>query len=537
MENTVSRQSDAARMTFLDAFKKMSGIAIPMALSYTFSFEVFASGVLAGNYNDDKDHTAAITIISTFMNTFLILGMSPLFAMAVVASNWLGDLRTYKEKPKNEQDDVELATKRARISAVNRSGLIISAVATPPVFLALFFSQAIATNVFRQDENVAGIAQEYLRPYAFAVPGVLARMTFEQMMFTVGKSRDAMYLGLASFTVGTLLSVWLGFGGLGIDAMGLKGIALGYVAEAYFIALMYGLYIYFKNECREFRFFNLFNTDKKVIADVTSQVLTWSGPISFTIGSELLMTFVVGIIAGAISAESQAALSFVMQFIFLIFIFSAAFGIACQQEVGREVGAKCYNDASRLARYSLITTLSYITPICVLIAAWPALLRKMLNNYDDTIVDTANLLTPIMVSGIILDAARYTMLQELRSLADPWGSTALSFFGLAIGLCLSAILGLATDLGIYGVGAGYTIGLGLAAFLLVFRWAKKTDVSYVETVNERMKNLPGVRESLKSLFFGDTFKSHAHAPASAINEAPIDERSPLLDKPLQQPPY
>lgn len=494
-------QSISNSLTFFDSYKKLSGIAFPTALSFTFSFAVFASGLLIGQYNDDEDHMAAITITSTFMNTFMTLGMVPLFGIPVVANNWVGDLRAYKEKSAEIQNKNELEIKRTRISAVNRSGLTIAAMTTVPTFLVLFFAQGVATNVFRQDEKVASIAQEYLSIYAFAVPAVFARMTFEQIIFALGKSRDAMYCGLTSFTIGTLISVWFGFGGFGINAMGLKGIASGFVVESYLIALMYGVYLQRKSECREFNFFNLFNVDKEIIKGVTFQILNWSIPIFFTMSTELFMDFMVGMIAGIISLQAQAALSSVMQFIFFTFILSAAFGLACQQEVGREIGAECYQKTSQLARYGLVTTLTYITPLCVLVSIWPTFLQNILNSRDDNIVGTTSILMPIMAVGIVFDAARYTMLRTLRSLADSWVPAAISFVGLAMGLSLSAALGLSTELGIYGVGVGYSVGLTFATIGLFYRWKEKTEINHVKTVNEQIENPPTFVASMKSLLF------------------------------------
>lgn len=509
--------SDSSDLTFFQTFRKVLGIALPIAFSFTFSFEVFASGVLIARYNDDEDHMAAITIISTFMNTFMTLGMAPLFGMAIVASNWIGDLKACKRN--GDLSAEELMIKRARISAVNRSGLMIVGGAAIPTFLVLFFSQAVATTIFRQDEKVAGIAQEYLRPYALAVPGVLARIAFEQIIFAIGKTRHAMYMGLGSFTVGILSAIWLGLSNWGIPALGLKGIALGFMIESYLIALMFGIYIHRKSECKEFQFFNLFNVQKEIIHGVTSHLLNWAGPFLFMLASELLMTFAVGVIAGKISSPAQAALSFMMQFIFFAYIFCDSFGLACQQEVGRLVGAKCYQGASQLARYSLGVALVCITPICILVSAWPALLQKMLNNQDESIVETTSILTPIMTTGIIFDAARYTMLQGLRSLADRWGATIISSAGLAIGLGLSAVLGLTTELGVYGVGIGYSAGLAIATLGLAYRWIERTKVEYVETVNRRMETLPSFKSSLIGLF---------SCRSDAILDGEMNERLPLL---------
>lgn len=78
---------------FREVFFKISSLAFPMALSYTFSFAIVAFGLIGNSLFHDSDHTAAITLIMTSTNTLTIMALSPLFSMSIIASHLIGSLK------------------------------------------------------------------------------------------------------------------------------------------------------------------------------------------------------------------------------------------------------------------------------------------------------------------------------------------------------------------------------------------------------------------------------------------------------------
>ncbi len=452
-------------MSFPACFKLIAGLGIPMALSYTFSVTIVAIGLLGGSLYHDAVHVAAITLIMTSINTLMIIGFSPLFAMSIMVSNLVGSLRVVR-------DEETRAYTVQRISAVNRSGLQIVAVIAPIIFGLMFFSQTLLVKVMGQPEEAAAIVQGFLRIYAFAVPAVLWRVCLEQILFSFAKAKATMCYSVISFAVGTVFAYALAHGVLGFPGMGLQGIAIGYTVECYLTAIFFAYYLRYQADFAEYNFFKLFNYG--VIAQgLTRQLLKIGAPIAFTIINEMLLTFVLVIIAGRLGTAQLAALNFSMQIIFFVFIISASFGQACCQEVSRQIGAHDVGNARRVAIYGLWTTLLCLAPLCgLLVVTAPVFVNYFIAGHPE-VVTLALFLVPLVVLAILCDAARYNILQVLRALHDHVVSMLLSTVALWFSILLSIGLGLYTQLGLRGVIYGYLIGIICATLLLIPRWWMK----------------------------------------------------------------
>src|SRR3990167_1087024 len=470
-------------LSFGQVFRKISGLSLSMALSYTFSFEVFLTVVLLSYMNQDEDNIAAATLISTMMNALLVIGMSPLFAMSLYASNKIGELNEIQKKGIGDTDT--LREMRTNIAAVNRNGFLISAIITPPLMLSLIFSKKILADMLGQEEKVSEIAQNFLRMYSLAVPGLMARVSIEQMMFSFGRTKPAMVIGLLNLVAGAALSTWLGFGGLGMTKFGPEGIAGGWVIETYVTAIAYVLFLARDKQFTDFKFFNLFAKIKGNLEQI-KELLKIGGPISFTVATEMAMTLTIGILAGLVGTQQQAALTFIMQFIFFLFIGLAAFGQSCSQEISRQIGAKQYHNANQIAKYGLITTALCMTPIPLALSFYPGMFLATIENPEPYLRSILNILVPIMSMGVISDSVRYNVLQQLRGCGDLNVSTIVSTSALALGMITAGVLGLKTPMGIYGIGAGYTGGIISAEIGLLIRWYNRIKPQNLRIINEKI---------------------------------------------------
>ncbi|CAM2888665.1 MATE efflux family protein [Legionella steigerwaltii] len=464
---------------FWRVFKSLSSLSLPMALSFTFSFEIFLIVLLLNTLSENEDEVAAATLISTMINTLLVIGMAPLFSMSVVASNKIGEL-TEAEK-NGETNEVVLQEKREYIAGISRNGLWLSTFLTPPIMAGMIFSKPLLTNLFGQNDHVAELTQNALRIYSPAVAGVLTRISTEQMMFSFGRSTPAMLMGLASLAVGTGISAWLGFGGLGIPKMGSAGIIGGYVFEAYLTSLLYALYLAKHKDFSQYEFFKIFKKFSGQFAQL-KELLQIGGSITLSVASEMAMSLSVSILSGALGTKEQAAITNLNQYIFFNFLLLAGFGQGNSQEINRLIGAKRYVSASNMGKYGLLTTLIYTTPVPLFFAVMPGVL--VMGNNSNQIKDILKYLAPIMSTGVILDSARYNLLQQLRVLGDLKGSTIISVSALSLGITGSALLGLKTKLGIYGVAAGYTGGVIIALPGLTYRWRNRINSDRIQEIAE-----------------------------------------------------
>jgi Na+-driven multidrug efflux pump len=154
-----------------------------------------------------------------------------------------------------------------------------------------------------------------------------------------------------------------------------------------------------------------------------------------------------------------------MQFVYVQLLFSQAFGLTCSQEMSHRVGAQANQNIDRIGQYGLATTLLWLTPPSIIIAAYPALLQAP-SHLSSLIAKLA----PTMAVTTIIDAARNNFLEELRACDDAHFPSALSVAGAILTAILATALGLNTSWNIMGVAIGLLLGLSIASTALGIRW-------------------------------------------------------------------
>lgn len=461
-------------------FKRVSTLALPMAASYTFGIEVALLVFFLSRLNSDNQHTASITLTTTMLNAVNIIGISPLLALSMVAGKQVGEL---KEAEARGEDEAELQVRRDAIARVNHHGLLIALCMTPFVILPLVFSESILTNVFRQDAAIAADTQAFLRPYASAIPASLARLCSEQMMFSFGHTKPAMYMALASAAIGMSVSAIFSFGELDAPHLREKGVLIGYILEAYLTSTAFAVYIAGHADFKKFPFFRpkeLLANFKKIL-----DILPIGGAILAGNAIEMGSLLATGAIAGKVGVAEQAAFSSTLQVSLPTFLLQAAFGQSICQEMSRLIGEGAFQKASKIGRFGVPTTLVYIVPLPLIFSIKPDWLMTILGQDNKDVQNYTSILIPMMACGVILEALRYAFLQQLRNnLKDGVPATLISCAGLLIGVGCSWGLGLHTDLGIYGVALGWIIGLVASSAWLFFRWNSRSQPGAIERLYE-----------------------------------------------------
>ncbi len=460
-------------ISFLTVFKDISHLAIPMALSFTFSFEVFLSVILLERLSENEDEVAAATLVSTYVNAVAVFFISPLFAVAIYLSHKLGDWREAIEAQPPLSVE-RLNEKKEIIASTNANALLIASVAAIPSTLLLYYSNGVLASVFQQEAAVVQATQPYLRTFAFAIPGLLSRLSLEQIMFSFKKTKPAMLMGLTNLGVGVVIALGLGFGFdtevIKIPKWGPRGVALGFLVETYMSALAYGLYVAFNKDIRKFQFFNAILRRVQNGAQQRWDILKLGRSISFTTCLELSIMLMVGIFSGLAGTRSQAAMTYYMQFAYFQLIVLMAFSFSCAQELSRAIGSIHYLEANRVGRYGFLTTMLWLTPASLVFALYP---KGLASDASNEILAVLEPLAPIMSAGVIFEMIRYNLLQQLRAMDDLAIPNIISFLGTSLGILLMGILGLRTSLGVNGVAVGYLLGVGLSTVALSVRWSKQ----------------------------------------------------------------
>lgn len=494
----LAEREDESVMGLFKIFRKLSGLSLPIALSFTFSIEMFLIALMINMSSDDDDEVASATLIVTIINTLVIMGMSPLFAMNITASKKIGELQKAEE---DRVDEDELKQMREYIAGVNRNGNYIAAGITPPIMAGLIFSKPLLTEVFGQNEHVASLASDFLKVYSIAVPGLMSRIVSEQMMFSFEKPTAAMGLGLGSLAVGSGVALVLQKGWLGLPEMGPRGIATGFVLEAYMTAVAYGAYLAISPSLKNFHFFKLYKPFKKQLSQLWELAKNGSA-ISFTMATELAMALSLGILSGLLGPEQQSAMTCVNQYILFNFLLSVAFGQGTSQELNRLTGAKDIKNAKRMGVAGLVISTLYNVPIPLFFSVFPGLLVTSGQANANNIKSMLRILAPIISIGNMADAVRYNLLQQLRVLGSLKSSTAITMTTLLLGIALSAVLAFCTDLDIVGVGIGYAASNIFASLFLLVPWLRdiyKLDVPQEDEDEQNVNELEDSKEKGSNL--------------------------------------
>jgi Na+-driven multidrug efflux pump len=484
-----SESGKQRKINFCQIFRSVSGLSGLAVLSYAFSYEVFAVGVLAGLVNGtnaslavDPNNTAEVyqaadTLMMPLMNSVAIVPASALFSIAALISKDLGAIDNLIKQRGGVNQATDIAERidklKRRIASSNRDALALTAfLLSPMAFFTLYFSANLLKGL-GQDEAVADVAQSFLRPMAPAMVALLLHVVFEQIAYGFKKLWTAVGVGLVSLVLVVAFATMLGLG-YGLPNLGLPGIAYACLGGLLLSATAYAVNLVVDKDLKEYQFFNFSRLSCKewgFLGDITRQ----AGPLVLSYANEVSVSICLSIFSGLIGKAAQSQLSTIMQFFYFILTLSTAFGQICWQELSRLIGKTDYQHAHALARWGLATAAIWIGAVCAAAALIYTAWVKSDSWQDD-------LVFPIFALAIWVDSLRYNVLQQQRALSDNLCSTIISASGLWGGIGVSALLGLQAQWGNVGLGCGYLLGSSAAFAGLLVRWLR---FSQADTMQQR----------------------------------------------------
>ncbi len=475
-------------LSFGDVFKHISIVSLVRAFSYTFSARVVLNNAMMAALSTSDEETASIALITTLLNSTVLIAMAPLFGIGIEASRLAGEI----DQAKLEGDDIRLLERLyAQVALAFANGLLMCGVLSMAMGLAFFFSEFILTQVFRQSSEVAAHAQTFLRPYSPASFAMLLRILCEKFLFGFRYERPTMVMSLSSFAVGMIASIWLGFGGLGIPRVGFAGIAVGTVLEAWLTALLFCLFLGFKPDLQPINFFHLLRS----IDGRWKQFLElfWLGlSVLVSIICHSALPVVASAVIGEISTSEQAAWTFVMQLHYLVVIPILAFGDQCYNAVARYQGARLFYNANRMAKFGVLTTLSYVAPVSFIGSAVP----WVLSSENSSTVYLLRYLMPIMALAICAESVVYNIMQQLKPLGNKFWSSVISSFWMLVGIAAMLVLSLGFSFGAESIAFCYLGCMVLAACSLFPSWWRRIQPGRLQALMELQQESQGESQPL-----------------------------------------
>lgn len=495
--------------TFCQNSRSLFKRALPLACSFSFTWQIFLVGVLGTWLDDDPQHTAAISWSQTFMAVCLALVLTPLMGINYEANYQLGRLKKalpdtnmkslstrdlhknqYLAQIINQDPDYQncyphLSGYFSKIRSLFHAGLGLSPMLMTIGGLCLYFSKTILHNGFNQDAHVSQLAQNYLRPYSLALVGLALRTCFEQLLYAYEYYRQVMYVNLTGLALGTGLSSYLIKGS---PDMGLQGIALGYAAESIATAIFLGTYLLRHADFEPYNFLGVVNWYESCHYALP-KIFKYGMSMLFSDIFELGMTFGLVASASSISHEAQASWQAVMQLPFFAFPFILAWSITHAQTIENLRSQNAH--PSQLKNWLRDSTL--ILAGLSLATAGMAIMSigyypNILGQYSESVTSELPTLTMIIAGGFVMDALRCQMLQTCKGMDANTAATVTSSIGLLIGGSFAGACSDGQTLGVDGVGLGYAGGMLISAFSLVRLWRRLIEEYSHQYANNNSSN-------------------------------------------------
>ena len=334
---------------YLPIFKKSFKLAWPISLqNILVTMLGMVDIVMVGHLGDSAVASVGISNRIQFVVLVIVTGLS--WAVGVLSAQYFGAGKSEKIRQL-----ILISSILGIISLVTITGLS-----------ALYMYEFMG--LVTEDPNVINIGASYLFITMPSLIFVCLIMVFEGALRSTNQVKLPMIFSASAIFVNVGLNYWLINGGLGVDALGVKGAAWATLIarSLHIICLLYFLY-----RIKHFIFpqksdFFTLNVKAEWIKIIS---LVW--PMMFGFGLWALGTFCYQLIYSHIGTRELSVISLLtpIEGIFIATFFG--FASACSIIVGQNLGSNKFDDAWRIAKL-----FSMVSPLITLIIGSLLLLCK-----------------------------------------------------------------------------------------------------------------------------------------------------------------
>lgn len=470
-ETNVPRSDTITIVSYQNAILKIVSTALPIVGSLTFSIGIILAGMMMGQLGDGEseheDYLGASDLMTTELYTLMVISCSLLYSICIATGTEYG--KTKRRSSDSTPPGLDDPSPHAQIAKIFKNGLYLAGFCSPTPMIIMLFTKSILTNWFGQEEESSDLAEQYLRTYSWATPFVLINIASEQVLFGLEKQNAAFIIGAINFVLGSALAYALCFW----TPLGLVGVALGYAVLALSSSISYLSYL--KNS-KSLQSLRLYQSSWKPDLTTLKQLLQIGWPITLTFFGEVCASFTINLFCGWLGKTELASQNIASQLIFFGMIPIIATTQATGAEVARSAGEDQVVNARRYGHSGVLVSFLLLATLSLPLAFYPEIAGYLYaSTGDEGIMSTITKLLPITAAGVLFDSVRNTSTGALRGLQDVTIPAILSITSLWIGVLTAYLLGFNTALGINGVAAGYTLGLGIGAIALFTRWNSKSN--------------------------------------------------------------
>jgi len=431
-------------------FRATLALGLPLVGGQVAQFGIHMTDtIMLGWYNIEA--LAAMVLASTMFFVLYIFGSGFGWAVMpmVAAADSVGDGQ---------------AARRATRMALWLSALFAAAV-IPIMLMARPILEAMG-----QDPDVSAQAQRYLRIAGWGMLAQLPVVAFRSYLSALDRAGIVMWVTLATLVMNIFLNYALIFGNWGAPELGIRGAAIASVTVQ-FVTFGALLVISARTRPDHQLLIRFWKPDWRGFGEVFR--LGW--PIGLTSLAEAGLFSAASVMMGWLGTNALAAHGIALQIVATIFMVHIGLSQAATVRAGRALGRR--DEAglrmTGIVAISMSAVVAAMTVTTLILIPEP-LLSLFIDPSDparDAVVAIGISLLAAAAVFQLVDAAQVMALGLLRGVQDTRAPMIIAIISYwVVGLPVSYALGFPLGLGGVGIWLGLTVGLALAAVLMMARF-------------------------------------------------------------------
>jgi multidrug resistance protein, MATE family len=397
----------------------------------------------------------------------VVLGASAFFIVFILGSGFGQAVMPMVAQALGRGDEVQ-------VRRDTRMGLWLSIAFGVVCYPVFWWSEAILL-ALGQQPDVAALAQEYLRIAGLGMLPALLVMALKNYLAALERTQVVLWITVAAVALNAGINYALIFGNWGAPELGVRGAAVASVLTQLLTFVALGFYAHWLPELRRFSLFQRFwRPDWQAMRQVYR--LGW--PIGLTGLAEGGLFQASALMMGWIGTVELAAHGIALEVTALAFMVHLGLSNAATVRVGRAMGQGNAQSLRDGAKVALVLSLGFGVTMVVLFLTLPAQIVALFldrsNPSAEAIIAFGTVLLALSALFQMVDATQAMALGFLRGMQDtraPMLIAALSYW--VIGIPASYILAFPLGYGGAGLWMGLTVGLSVAAVLLMSRFWRR----------------------------------------------------------------
>jgi MATE family multidrug resistance protein len=427
-------------------------LALPIALTQLGQVAMMTSDLILVGHLGDNALAAAALAQTVFFAAFMI-GMGLMAAVSPLAAQAYG------------------AREPRMVRRALRVGLWAAVLLGVPM-MALQYTGEDILRALGQDEETSRLAGRYLLGLGWSLIPSWWFIALRGFMGAVNKPEPALWITLAAIPVNALLAYALIYGAFGFPDLDLLGAGVATTAVNLGMCIAGFAVAYVQPPFRKFRVLGRF---WRVDWPLMGELIVVGTPISAAFLLEYGLFATAAILMGWIGTTALAAHQIALQTASILFMVPFGISMAATVRVGHAVGRRDAAATRRAGFAAIGLAAVFMSMMVLLIVAFRHLIPLAFLGAEAADAGaTVALAATLLAFGstfFIVDGVQTVAAGALRGLNDtriPMLFAALSFW--VIGFATSYTLAFTFRLEAVGIWIGFTVGLGVYALLLVWRF-------------------------------------------------------------------